>query len=76
MVHGMAGDFRSPAGEQRDLVVEGMSTHTFVYEKCIVTVEHPELTAEERERRMGLIKKEATRLLLAAYRGKNERDQQ
>ena len=45
-----------------------MTTQTFVYEKCIVTIEHPELTAEERERRMGLIKKEAARLLMALYK--------
>ena len=48
--------------------MESMSTQTFVYDKCIVTVEHPELTAEERERRMGLIKKEAARLLMALYK--------
>ena len=38
---------------------------------AIITVHRPELTAQERERRMKEIKEAAARLLLAVERGKH-----
>lgn len=40
--------------------------------KNIITVHRPELTAEERERRMEAIKEAAARLIIAAARERKE----